>query len=234
MCKSSALKIFFVWLAISSAACNWRSANETVAPINSEANGEMQTAIPFATREPEIYQTEILITAGGSTRRIFTARNGARRLTVFDPGEENEISKVESGADMTILIARAEKVYAENPQGAPRFAADSGDFLTTEWLNRKTPAAFENLGAENSLTKFRVRLGGAENQNSEALIYVDETLRLPVRQEFYSLKDNGRELNFSVELKNFKPAADEKLFQPPEGYRKISAAELRKIMRREK
>lgn len=234
MCKSSAVKIFFIWLAATAAACGWQDANQNAAPSAPDPSGEMQTAIPFANREPEIYQTEITIDSGGTTRKIFTARNGKRRVTVFDQGEKTEIERLENGADLLILIFRAEKVYAENPASANGFAADSGDFLTTEWLNRKLSATFENSGKENGLTKFRVRFAEAENQNSEAIIYIDEILKLPVRQEFYSLKDNQRTLSFSVELKNFKLEANENLFQPPKDFRKVSAAEFQKIARREK
>lgn len=234
MFKSSAIKVFFISLATLTAACSWRNANENTPPPASEIIGERQSAIPFETREPEIYQTEIAIKSGENERKIFTARNGGRRLTVFDKGEKGEFSRLENVGSSSLLSYPAQKVYAEDATGTNIFTDDSGDFLTNEWLNQKTSASFEKLGAENNLTKFRVRFGDAENQISEAMIYVDENLRLPVRQEFYSLRDNQRTLNFSVELKDFKSSADENLFQPPAGFRKIPQAEFQKILRREK
>jgi outer membrane lipoprotein-sorting protein len=90
------------------------------------------------------------------------------------------------------------------------------------------------LGTENNLTKYRVRMGDAENPNSEILIYVDEQIKLPVRQEFYSTSGEQKTLTFAVELKNFKTEADEKLFEVPKDFRKITPKEFQEVLRQER
>lgn len=189
---------------------------------------------PFTTAEPETYQAELVVRtdAGGeqSERKTLTARSGNRRLTVFDWKEKNEISSLNLG-ESSFSIFRAGKVYAENKNGNFPAGADE-DFLTTARLNEKTSVSFENLGAENGVTKFRARLG--ESENSEILIYFDENLKIPVRQEFYATGGGQKILTFSVVVENFKLAADEKLFELPQDYRQISPKEFQEIIRRAK
>lgn len=234
MFKSSAVKFFFGLLAILASSCSlWRS-NETAAPSPTPFTAsEIVTEIPFSTEEPEIYQTEIVITTDGTERKIFTARNKARRITIFNRGETGEIERLETDNNFVTIINRARKVYAGGSADATAAGENSNDFLTTEWLNQKTPAAFENLGSENGLSKFRVKLGDGENLNSEVLIFVDENLKLPVRQEFYSASGEQKTLTFSVELKNFKPEAPEDFFQIPKDLRFVSTKEFQEIIRQE-
>ena len=66
------------------------------------------------------------------------------------------------------------------------------------------------------------------------LIYFDENVKIPTKQEFYSVSGEQKTLTFSVAVKNFKTPADEKLFDPPKDFRKVSAKEFQEISRREK
>jgi hypothetical protein len=228
------LLFFSVWLSCSCGA--WSRAGES-----SDANSatftaqQIETGIPFATREPEVFQTEIIVTNFNgeekSERKTFLARAGLKRLTVFAAGEKSEISLLQTDEAKTFTLLPAKKIYKENRDN--RAGAAAGEtlqsFLTTEWLNAKTAAAFENLGAENGLTRFRARLNNSDA--AEILLYVDENLQIPVRQEFYSRAEGGqRVLLYSVELKNFRPQADERLFALPPDYRKVSPEEFDKIV----
>jgi hypothetical protein len=239
MFKSSAGKIFFASLLFFASSCSFWRSGETAAPSATPfVPGEMKSEIPFSTKEPEIYQAEIISQTfyNGETleRKVFTARNGEKRLTVFDAGKKNEIARLETGAGAALSLYREKKIYAESANNPAVSGDAASDFLTTEWLNQKTTAAFENLGAENDLTKYRVKLGDAENQNSEILIYVDEQIKLPVRQEFYSASGEQKTLTFTVELKNFKTEADEKLFELPKDFRKVTPKEFQEILRQER
>ncbi len=241
MFKSSADKFFFALFLIFTSACGfWRGGEgATPTPVPSVTQ-EIKSEIPFSTVEPEIYQTEIVNqTYAGSekTERIFfTARNGTNRLTVFNVGDGDETSLLEAAGGQTFSIHRARKIYAENQSNPQPAEGTLNDFLKTEWLNQKTPAAFESLGKENNLAKFRVSLGDAQNQPSEILIFVDENLRLPVRQEFYVAGDGSGQKTpvFSVELRNFKTTLDEKLFELPKDYRKVSIKEFQEIVWQER
>lgn len=215
-------------------ACGWRSGDENIAVNSTDSSSELLTTIPFSNREPDVYQTEIIIKIGDTERKILTARNAARRVMIIDQNEKHEVTLLENAGNPPMMISRTDKSYTELSASVFSGMEEANDFLTNEWLNQKTTATFENLGAENGLTKYLVRLGSEGNQNSEAVIYVDENIKLPVRQEFYSLQNNQRVLTSTIELRNFKLSADENLFQLPEGFRKISAPDFQKLARREK
>ncbi len=240
MFKSSARQLFFGFLMISASACAfWRPAETTVTSIPaSSSEQEIKGEIPFATREPEIYQTEIIIKtyAAGiekSERKIFTARSAERRLTIYNGGEKTEIERLDFAAEgKTVSILHGKKIYMESVPDSKvsNGSAPEDDFLTVELLNRKTGATFENLGTENNITAFRVRLGDVENANFEILIYVDETLKIPVKQEFYTVGGEQRTLTVSIELRNFQPQPDGKIFELPKDFRKVSPKEFREAI----
>ena len=220
------------------AACRfWQQPETTGAPNkNIAVVAPLISELPFSAGEPENYQAEIVsrIYSGDQeiTRKSFTARNGLRRLTVFNVGEKTEISSLNLGGDSSFSIYPARKIYSENTLQANSPANSADNFPTNEWLNAENRAAFENLGTENNLTKYRVRLN--DSANSEILIYIDENLKIPVREEFYTVSGAQRTLTFSTEIKDFKPQADEKFFEVPKGYRLVSPQEFQEVLWREK
>jgi hypothetical protein len=222
----------FVLLALApiffSSCRYWQNAGtETPSPTPYTVE-ELKSEIPFSTKEPEIFQTEIIVMTSGQERKTFVARNGANRRYDFNFGTENQVSTIQT--DKNYLILPDKKIYAENPNGEKNIASEHWtDFLTTEWLNAKTEASYERLEPEGNLTKYRVRLGASDL--SEILIYVDEAQGFPVRQEFYSMSGEQKILFFSVELKNLKSQADDDLFTIPKNFRQVSENEFRKILR---
>jgi hypothetical protein len=243
MFSSNPAKLFFLVLffSICFSACGfWRSGgSENSNGANREpfTAREIPSEIPFTTREPEVFQCEIVVSGSASgeksERKTFIARNGARRLAIFAAGERTEISLLQTDAGAAFSIYREKKVYTENAAGRATPASGGenfNDFLTVARLNAKASAAFESLGAENGLSKFLVRLNNSDA--SEILIFVDENLKIPVRQEFYSRAGDEKILLYTVELKNFQLQADDKLFEPPpKDFRKVSNEEFDKIRR---
>ena len=150
---------------------------------------ELKSEIPFSTREPEIFRVEIVTTVNETENKIFMARTGANRRLNYNFGEKNEVAFLIT--DKNYLMFPRQKIYAENA-GRDSMPAESWtDFLTSRWLNAKTGVRFFSEGKENNLTKYRVVFsdgGNAENGASESLIFVDETVNLPVRQEFLALR----------------------------------------------
>lgn len=220
----------FVLLALVSVffpSCRYRQnpEAETSASIPAAA-AELKSEIPFSTKEPDIFQAEIVTTAGGRERKTFAAKNGANRRFDFDLGARHQFTALQT--DKNYLLLPDKKIYAENIEKP--FAPEGWtDFLTTEWLNMKTDAKFQRLETEANLTKYSVRLGAGDS--SEILIYVDEAQSFPVRQEFYSIGDGQKILTFSVELRNIKMQTDDGFFAVPKDFRQVSADELRKTLR---
>lgn len=216
------LKCFLAFILLFCASCGfWQTAENTNtnAPQISE---EVKTGIPFESKEPETFQTEIIVTNflnGEKSEKVyFVARAGNKSLTVFNRGEKTEHSVLTDGGK-TFFFNSENKTFRETENISNAVSADEmSEFLTTKWLNRKTDASFEKLGTENNLTNYRVTLG--DSAASEIVLTYDETLKMPVKQEFYSISGEQRILMMTVELKNFQTSADEKLFILPQDYKR--------------
>ena len=220
--KSNKFLLAFVALAFCSSCGFWQTAENTNSkPVS--ISEETKTGIPFESKEPDAFQTEIVVTNflnGEKTEKIyFLARSGNKALTVFDRGgkTENSVLKIDG---KTIFIKNSDKTFFENQTVSNRFSAPDEmlEFLTTEWLSRKTGASFEKLETENNLTNYKVKLD--DSAASEIILTFDETLKIPVRQDFYSVSGEEKTLTMTVELKNFQTSADEKLFVLPQDYKK--------------
>ncbi len=81
------------------------------------------------------------------------------------------------------------------------------------------------------MTKYRAVFG--ESGKSEVVIWIDEKIGLPVKQEFYSIGGEQKILTFTFEMKNFKPQTDENLFEIPKDFRKVSIKEFQTSLRSE-
>ena len=185
---------------------------------------DLKSAIPFSAQEPEQFQAEIVVTANETQRMTFVARNGANRRSDFNFGAKNQLTNLQT--DKNYLILPSRKIYAETVTANNATTDDWTNFLTTEWLSQKTDASFEKLETVDNVAKYRMKLG--EGAASEILIYVDEKLNLPVKQEFYSGSGDQKVLNYSMELKNLKLQTDTNLFTVPTDFRKVSIEEFRK------
>ena len=236
MFAPNSIKFFFYFLLISaiSASCSyWQKTEPSVPDANTFEAVEIKSEVPFSTKEPESFQAEIVVTTGETENKTFIARNGKKRLYVYNFGEKNEFSDVSNETGAKFLISQNKEIYTKDENSANKSAQTSDDLmnsLTTEWLNQKTDAKFTNLGAENNLKKYLVILG--DGGNSESIIYVDEKIGLPVKQEFFSVNGEKKTLQYTMELRNFKRQVNADLFEIPKNYRKVSREEFRKILRK--
>jgi len=222
------LGVFALALLTFSACRFWQNATgETPSPTPFTAE-ELKNGIPFSAKEPEVFQTEIVVTANNQENKMFVARSGNNRRLDYNFSAKNQLLFLQ--ADKNYLVLPNRKIYAENTSAENIIVSESWtDFLTTEWLNAKTDVRFFKLEAENNLVKYRVSFGDAENAKSEALIFVDQTKNLIVKQEFYSVNGEQKILTMTVELKNLKLEAEADLFTVPKDCRKISIEEFRQI-----
>jgi hypothetical protein len=207
---------------------NARSGDSQPTPFVAE---ELKSEIPFSTKEPEIFQVEIVTAANETEKRIFMARNGARRRFDYNFDEKDQVAFLQT--DKNYLIFPRQKIYAENAARDSMPAESWTDFLTSARLNAKTGVRFFSEGKENNLAKYRVTFGDAENAASESLVFVDETVNLPVRQEFYSTDGERKTLTMTIELKNLKLEAEASLFEIPRDFRKVSLEEFRSVLKKE-
>ena len=236
MLSSNSVKVFFIavlFLTLFSACRWWQKAENNPASPTPFAVEEVKSGIPFSTKEPENFQAEFIVTTEGKEDKTFAVRglDNSRRYD-YHYGQKNQISVLQTADNKTFLIFNNKKIYTENISNRLVEASENPfDFLTTEWLNQKADAKFEFLGTENNFLKYRVILDN--NQTSESFIWVDKNIGLPVKQEFYSVNGEQKILNFTFEIKNFKPQADANLFEIPKDFRKVSVEEFRKVLQGE-
>lgn len=211
-------------------SCSYWQTSESESDNSSNISvNELKSGIPFATKEPETFQADFVITnyAGGekSERKIAVVRNGEKHRYDYP----SKVSFLQLDENERVLIDNERKVYAKSQtdfEGKDEQDETLKDFLTTKWLNEKHAVKFENLGTENGLTKYRVIAGGAKDQNSETIIYFDENLKIPVKQEFSLVNGEKNTKIYTMEIRNLKLEADENRFKLPAGFKQISVEEF--------
>jgi hypothetical protein len=232
MILSNPVKYFLLVLGFLTFCSGCRFCQNTTNTNTSPAPGifsEDKSDLPFTTREPDIYQAEIVVVSGGEETRVFTARNGTKRRYEYGAGEKNALLLIST--DKKYLVLPDKKLYSEEVN-AKAFTSPSAwmEQLTTEWLNVRPGAKFAEMGKENGLTKFNARLDGSDT--SEIVLFIDDN-GLPVKQEYYSIAGERQDLVYTVELRNLRLEAADELFTVPKDFRKITEEELRKAMKTE-
>lgn len=213
-----------LFLSLFSACRFWQQNEAPASNQNTFQAGELKSEIPFSIKEPENFQAELVIKTGETERKTFVARNGANRFYTFNYGQNNATSLLQS--DKHYLILPDKKQFAENSSEIAVQMSDWDEFLTVEFLNSTTEAEFEKLETLENITKYRVLFDG--KQISEALIYFDEAQKIPVKQEFYSVSGEQKDLIYTFEIRDLKMPADAGFFVIPPDFKKVSIEELRK------
>lgn len=219
---SNQAKFFLASAVLFCSSCGfWQTAENTnTAPFIAD---EIKNGIPFKTKEPDRFQTEIIVTnylnSEKNEKKYLLARDGVRRLIVFNQDDKGKTAVLQTEDGGIFFIDHEQKSYRPGQAPTLQINTELDEFLTVEWLNQKSDAAVENLGTENGLTQYRFQIAGSSS--SEIVIFIDESLQVPVKQEFYSMTGEQKKLTLSVELRNFLLSADENLFKLPQDYKKI-------------
>lgn len=233
MFSSNLIKFFLVSALLSCQACGFcqSKTDATVSPTPFIVE-ELKSEIPFLTKEPDAFQTEIVVTVKDNFEdKTFIAKNGANRFIAFDFQGKTEFALLQLGGNQSFLIAPSQKVFAENQlETAGAESETLNDLLTAGWSNQKADAKFERLGAENNFVKYLVSLD--ETKKSEIIISVDEKIGLPVKQEFYSMSNGQKTLTLTMEIKNFSLQTEAKYFEVPKDYKKVLLKEFWETLRR--
>jgi hypothetical protein len=203
----------------------WQSKNDKNKMQDSDS--EIQTNIPFSTKEPEIFQAEIItatiLNGKRNEQKYFLAKKGEKHLTAMNVGSSNETAILNLSENKSFVINHSAKTYRKSEPSSNSIESSSNQwkqFLVTKWLNEGAKSKFEKIGTENNLTKHLVKLDNSTN--SEVTIFVDEKVPFPVKQEFYSITNGKKVLTMSVEVKNYKIVVDDKLFELPKDYKEIN------------
>jgi hypothetical protein len=235
-------------LAIASCKKSEVASNQNSVAAN--ANGgaeETLTTPPFATKEPERYQALRVITsstdveaniagaADSPINQTLIARDGERRREDYETPAGTKISFLQLPNGIYVLLP-GKKMYAEwkpsaGGTGEGQGASVPPDFSPDKLLNEARPEAhYEKLGAETvggrETAKYRVTLrgktGAVKEVTTESLIWVDETLGMPIKSEM-TLNGGAR---VTMELRDIRETVDANLFELPQDYRKVEEREI--------
>ncbi|MBA3805383.1 MAG: hypothetical protein H0X14_06685 [Acidobacteria bacterium] len=229
------------------------NANGGASNGNTTASGGDNTSKtpPFSTKEPERYEATMVVTGslGGDTpiipgvsnllsKEVKIARDGDRRRVDYEliPGAKMSDLQIPAGHYM---LLHSKKLYAEIKPG------DSGDltaaiknlpsdFSPDKLINEASPGAnYEKLGTEvlngRTTTKYRVTTTGkgeGRGTATETIVWVDESLGMPIKSETVSTGDQARGSKVTMELRDIKQEVDPARFELPKDYKKVTSNEI--------
>ena len=212
--------LIVVILCASAPGCSWlaggnnpASASTVIEPPKSE--------IPFATKEPETFQADLVTAAGGSESRLHYARKGTDwRVDTFS-GDDPRRTIIST--DKQVQIDHRSKTYAESPSGGgpaqrPAFVTD----LTETLLYQKEHAKFEKLNTEGTLERYRVTVEGT---STPFIVTYDSSAKMVIRQE----PENPSPGNFVFSVRGLNLEVSDDVFTIPKGYRKVTWQEFLKL-----
>ena len=213
MLLSTSVKIFCaaLFLPLIFSGCSlWRGEANTPSFVPPQQESD----IPFSTREPDVFQVEIVTRAGGVERRITVARDKNTRRIDYDVDTDSHRAVIISDKEYVLDLRR--KTVSERELAA----AGAMKKEVSSLLNVRDYADFDEVGRQGSVIEYRARVN--ESDASDVSIFFDESIGLPVRQDFYSVNGDERKLKYSVELRNFSREVDLGVFEIPHGFRRES------------
>ena len=229
-CASPCLLIGLVFIS----SC--RSENDRPALQSSPNDLITSSTPPFQTKEPERYQAVRTITFNGPGRepvvtRYQIARNGSMRREEDEAGGDRRVVYLDLPDGQFVLLPE-EKIYAELANDQRTDSSTQPLESSTERLLHIEPinTRYQKLGAEllngrNSI-KYRVIVNTSAPgsvSNTETLIWIDETLGMPIKSET-SAADGSRT---TMELSAVSLNVDKDLFEIPVGYEKVEPGRIR-------
>jgi hypothetical protein len=210
------------------------------------AAGEVSATPPFQTKEPERYQAQLVLKFSldehQESSQTFITRDGIKRREDYEPLPNVKVSDLQTTEGHFLLLHDA-KLYAElTPETSGSVPGPllnlPEDFAPDRLVNEsRMETRYEKLGVEElngrSATKYRVSVlsapgenEGAQAEQAEQLIWIDEQLGMPVRSET-ALKGTGSsKTKYTMEMLDIKEEVDGSAFAIPGDYKKVSMKEM--------
>ena len=190
-------------------ACGSSQTNE-----NKEVSltGESSSEFPFTVKEPDVYQTDVVVTAGGVETRWTVARNSEKWRYDIYAGAAMSVSQIRS--DKLYYIDHRKKTYWEMSEkpGTGEISDIARSFFRGYEHND-----FDETGREGNIIKYKVR--PIDKRPRSILISIDTASGMMVKQEFLAA-DGG--VQYVYELRNLKLSVDDSTFAMPPDYRKVA------------
>lgn len=216
--------------------------NQKVATETTAGETVLSSTPPFQTREPERYRATRTITTVTAAGEIVVTKN-----SLWRNGELRREESETAGQRMVylnllearFLVLVDERLFADVTNvdhtatgGNEDLSESSPDRLLHTEPIRTT---YQRIGSETiggrAAQKYHVVVNSSPEGNvsvSETVIWIDETLHMPIRSESTS-RDGTR---VTMELSDIAPDVDGRVFQIPDGYEKIAFSELTRRLKR--
>lgn len=213
-------------ILIVAASCRSQSESHSPAP-----DTVVQSTPPFQTKEPERYAAVRTITTVNAAGETLVTKTLVARDEESRRHESGKLVDLDVKEGKFVLLP-AEKVYADLSEEST-INADQAEVTSPEGLLHEDSesTSYQKLGTESingrNTNKYRIVVNNSAAPNvsqSETLMWIDETLQMPVRSETKSA-DGTR---VTIELSEIKLEVDKDLFKVPKDYQKLSFSELRK------
>jgi hypothetical protein len=252
--RGALVYLFLLTLALHGASCKRSgtdgNANAGGSAGGTTAAGETSTTPPFSTKEPERYQATMVITSSLgeqsnipgmsqlTTKEVLVARDGEKRRVDMELFPGMKVAYLQTaGAHYMLVLTR--KVYAEFNLGGDSERSKNlpPGFSPEALVNQSSGGArYEKLGAENVngrvTVKYRVTMTGqtgeAKSATTESLIWIDESLGMPVKSETTLGGASSANSKYSMELRDIKQDVDQSVFALPTDYRKVDYKDIQR------
>lgn len=216
-----------------------RTTNEPAVVENTSSETVVSSTPPFQTKEPERYRATRTITIVNAAGQTLVTKSSIARDGDLRRNESEMASKKVAYLDVPqgrFILLPADKIYADLTQGEsdlPAIEDDEGLELSPERLLHSDAGStsYQKLGTETingrNSNKFRIVVNSSSTANvsqNETLIWIDESLRMPIKSETKSA-DGTR---VTMELSDIKLDVERHTFEIPTGYEKVTFTELRK------
>ena len=198
------------------------------APIrNSAASpaGRRTASKPFPTKEPAVFQGDLIVSNGTNEERYFVARDNDKWR--FDTYRDGSPSLTQLRSDKVYTIDHAKKAYAvETYADLKDFDTSYFNALSWYFFRGANYIDFTEVGRDGTLVRYKARM--LKDSKNDVSITIDESTGIMVRQEITSQKErdaDGAPVVYVFEVRDLKLETDDSLFEIPSGYRRAADIE---------
>jgi hypothetical protein len=180
---------------------------------------ERKSGFPFSTKEPEVYQGDIVVNGREADRKFVARKGGYWREDQFRDGK---LWLTELQNDKRYSIDHERKIYAEAE--TVENGVESFGGLPFDAFRGKEHYDFDEAGTEGTNVRYKVRPN--KYMQDDILIDVDTVSGMIVRQEFRTNANTAEQTGYLYELRNLNLNVDDSIFGLPTGFRKVSRDEF--------
>ena len=216
---SLVLLLCIIALAVACGAKDAPTNNAANAPLNGDlAKGQQ----PFAAKEPDVYQTEVYYSSGGTSDKYFVARNGETRR--FDTYVKGQLSVTELIKDNNrYVIDHVRKMFYVDPPSDKGPKAVNPAALA--FFQNAQHHEFDEISRDNGTITYHAKKQQGD-PDQDVVVTIDQKSGLMVRQEVKGADPNT---SFTFELKNVKIEAPSDLFQIPADYKQVTKEQFKPL-----